>query len=291
MASSFDALPPEIMQKCVEFLDFDLVSGDMKAVSKATRGVARRALTRGRWKPFRYVAEQGLAAVSEIDHRAFFLEPPAAVCVPCRAAWAFDPALVVRLICDWDTSHLKRTYLEREMANHGVYQGRLLWIVEPSQNGLSRIVAALEGTCLIQFSYPAGPAVPGKLPFFPFPMLNAWNWALDIAAGLAEDPNKAFHAGGTPISLEMSLGQDLVHSEHGPLVGRGLGAWSDPMLAAKFTRKFHVRYGYSRDYATEAEMYFHGARAWSDNWVDRTKASAFVVEMARIFDASPYHYH
>ena len=33
MASSFDALPPEIVQKCVEFLDFDLVSGDLKAVS------------------------------------------------------------------------------------------------------------------------------------------------------------------------------------------------------------------------------------------------------------------
>ena len=26
MASSFDALPPEMVQKCVEFLDFDLVS-------------------------------------------------------------------------------------------------------------------------------------------------------------------------------------------------------------------------------------------------------------------------
>ena len=119
MASSFDVLPPEIAQKCVEFLDFDLVTGELKGVSKATRGVARRALTRGRWKPFRYVAEQGLAAVSEIDHRAFFLEPPAA----------------------------------------------------------------------------------------------------------------------------------------------------------------------------EAEMYFHGARAWSDDWVDRTKASAFVVEMARIYDASPWTFN
>ena len=61
MASSFDALPPEMVQKCVEFLDFDLVSGDLKAVSKATRGVARRALTRGRWKPIRFVAAEGLA--------------------------------------------------------------------------------------------------------------------------------------------------------------------------------------------------------------------------------------
>ena len=82
------------------------------------------------------------------------------------------------------------------------------------------------------------------------------------------------------------MGQDLVHSEHGPLVGRGLEAWSDTDLAARFTRKFHVRYGYSRSYATVAEMYFHGARAWSDDWVDRTKASAFVVEMARIYDTS-----
>ena len=118
-------------------------------------------------------------------------------------------------------------------------------------------------------------------------MLNAWSWALDLAVGLAEDPNQAFDAGGSPIPLDNVVGQDLVHSEAGPLVGRGLEAWSDTMLAARFTRKFHVRYGYSRSYATEAEMYFHGARAWSDDWVDRTKASAFVVEMARIYDASP----
>ena len=32
MASSFDALPPEIVQKCVEFLDFDFVSGELKGV-------------------------------------------------------------------------------------------------------------------------------------------------------------------------------------------------------------------------------------------------------------------
>ena len=61
MASTFESLPPEMVQKCVEFLDFDLVSGDLKAVSKATRGVARRALTRGRWKPIRFVAAEGLA--------------------------------------------------------------------------------------------------------------------------------------------------------------------------------------------------------------------------------------
>ena len=29
MASTFESLPPEIVQKCVEFLDFDLVSGGL----------------------------------------------------------------------------------------------------------------------------------------------------------------------------------------------------------------------------------------------------------------------
>ena len=76
---------------------------------------------------------------------------------------------------------------------------------------------------------------------------------------------------------------DLVSGD----LGRGLEAWSDTDLAARFTRKFHVRYGYSRSYATVAEMYFHGARVWSWDWVDRTKAAAFIAEMERIYDASP----
>ena len=301
MASSFDVLPPEIAQKCVEFLDFDLVTGELKGVSKATRGVARRALTRGRWKPFRYVAEQGLAAVSEIDQRAFFLEPPAAVCVPCREAWALDPALVIRLICDWDTAHLNTTYLKREMAAEGVYQGRFLWIVEPAESGLSRIVSALECTYLIQGPVPrpsaaavaAAAAVgahvvmaPSKWPFFPFPMLNAWNQALTFAAGLAEDPNKVYEVTpGVPISFDALLGRDFMHSEAGPLVGYGLEAWSDPKLAARFAHRFHVRYGHTSGYANEMEMYFGGAALWSADWVDRTKAGAFMAEMGRIWNA------
>ena len=112
---------------------------------------------------------------------------------------------------------------------------------------------------------------------------------------LAEDPNKnygpEYGIHDRFLRYDSILGRELKHSEAGPLVGRGLEAWSDAKLAAKFTRKFHVRYGYSRSYATEAEMYFHGVRAWSDDWVDRTKASAFVVEIARIYDASPWTFN
>ena len=69
-------------------------------------------------------------------------------------------------------------------------------------------------------------------------------------------------------------------------VGRGLGTWSDPKLAARFARKFHVRYGYSSGYANEMEMYFGGAALWSANWADHTKADAFMAEMERIWQAS-----
>ena len=33
------------------------------------------------------------------------------------------------------------------------------------------------------------------------------------------------------------------------------------------------------------EMYFGGAALWSANWVDRTKAGAFMAEMGRIWNA------
>ena len=67
MGSLFENLPPEMVQKCVEFLPFAEVHAEIKQVSKATRKVARRALTRGRWKPIRFVAEQGLAVCAAED--------------------------------------------------------------------------------------------------------------------------------------------------------------------------------------------------------------------------------
>ena len=84
------------------------------------------------------------------------------------------------------------------------------------------------------------------------------------------------------MSFEGFLGRELQHDEVGPLVGRGLGAWSDPKLAAIFTRQYLVRYGHRND----IEMHDTTARAWSDDWEDRTKASAFIAEIARIWNAA-----
>ena len=64
-------------------------------------------------------------------------------------------------------------------------------------------------------------------------------------------------------------------------MGRGLGTWSDPKLAARFTREYLVYYGHRNN----IEMHDTTARAWSDDWEDRTKANAFIAEMGRIWNA------
>ena len=66
------------------------------------------------------------------------------------------------------------------------------------------------------------------------------------------------------------------------MVGRGLGTWSDPKLAAIFTRQYLVRYRHGND----IDMHDTTARAWSDDWEDRAKASAFIAEIARIWNAA-----
>ena len=93
MGSLLEILPPEMVQKCVEFLPFAEVHAEIKQVSKATRNVARRALTRGRWKPIRYVAEQGLAVcAADIDVASFFSRG--------LEAWS-DPLLAARFLREY----------------------------------------------------------------------------------------------------------------------------------------------------------------------------------------------
>ena len=255
--SSFQGLPREIMQKCVEFLPFDFVTAALKSVSKATRGAARRALTRGRWWPIRYVAEQGLAVCAVEDEHCILSfaafatpGPSAAASATFRAAWAIDPGLVFRVISEWDVRSLvvypRRWQDIRPSADSGVYQARFLLIVERSMDGLSRIVSAWEDAYIID-QLPGGV----KWPFFTYPMLRAW-------AGYTAE------------------GQSLFES--GPLIGTGLEAWVNPQLAARFTCEYLRFSGYGSD----TEMYDIVAQTWSDNWGDRMKAGMFVAEMGRI---------
>ena len=87
-----DVLPPELVVRCLEFSPFDEVHTDLKRVSLLFRSAARRALTRGRWRPVRRVVERyprtwGLAVTSV---EAF------------RAAWEIEPKLAFLELADWD---------------------------------------------------------------------------------------------------------------------------------------------------------------------------------------------
>jgi len=272
-----------MVQKCVEFLPFDKliergawaceahsrrrgIDGDrsLKSVSKAVCAAVRHALTKGRWRPIRYVAEQGLAVCAAGDlgwplsnrrgEGAFADPPPAAACEIFREAWALDPALVIRIIIfDWNTYPARGpppANLIPSKATHGVYQGRFLWIVEPSAAGLSRVVSALEPTYFIQGEL-------GAPRFFPQFML----WMIWMA------------------HPELSCPRE----DAGKLVGIGLEAWADPQLAGDFAANYMLdNLHFTGD---DLDMLDVTAPLWSEGWENRTKARAFCAEIARIREA------
>ena len=280
MASLFESLPPEMVQKCMEFLPFDKliergawaweahsrrrgIDGDrsLKSVSKAVCAAVRRALTKGRWRPIRYVAEQGLAVCAAGDlgwplsnrrgEGAFADPQPAAACEIFREAWALDPALVIRIIIfDWNTYPARGpppANLIPSKATHGVYQGRFLWIVEPSAAGLSRVVSALEATYVIREEW-------GAPVFFPhFMLYMIWMAHPRIL--------------GTP-------------GDTGKLVGIGLEAWADSQLAGDFAANYMLdNLHFTGD---DLDMLDVTAQLWSEGWENRAKARAFCAEIARV---------
>ena len=116
-----------MLQRVVEFLPIEQLfkekSHTVKAVSRAWRTAARRALTRGRWKPLRTLEEQ---LDERLDEQ---LEPEArrAFDRDAREAWALYPGEVLILLlkcnalaaCDY-----------------------LSLVVEPTKQGFGSIVAA-----------------------------------------------------------------------------------------------------------------------------------------------------
>jgi hypothetical protein len=122
-----------MLQRVVEFLPieqlFKAKSHTVKAVSRAWRTAARRALTRGRWKPLRTLEDRGQLICSDAWHEQLEPEARRAFDRDAREAWALYPGEVLRLILDWNTSGA-RDYL--------------LLVVEPTKQGFDSIVAAFE---------------------------------------------------------------------------------------------------------------------------------------------------
>ena len=109
------SVPPGLVQKILHFLPLDKVH-EAKQVSKLYRSAAHSAMTRGRWKPVRLVAE----------HFKRHEMPPSLAL--CRAAWDLDPSEILRLALTWPHPAA----------------AQFLALVEPSLDGLERILRACE---------------------------------------------------------------------------------------------------------------------------------------------------
>ena len=98
---------PDVVQRFVEYLPFDEVT-KIKAVARPFRTAARRALTRGRWRPLRFLDERGEAATrgsipgySTPD----FVRLRSDEVDLLHEAWAIAPGEVLRIILDWYQPH------------------------------------------------------------------------------------------------------------------------------------------------------------------------------------------
>ena len=118
-----------LLQRVVDFLPIEQLekSHTVKAVSRAWRTAARRALTRGRWKPLRTL--EGCRELICSD--ASYVDPEArrALKRAAQEAWALYPGEALLLILNW---------------NHHVARDYLLLVNEPNKQGFGSIVAAFE---------------------------------------------------------------------------------------------------------------------------------------------------
>ena len=115
----------------VEFVPVDEVCTTVKCIGRGWRGAARHALTRGRWRP--------LKLVSEIEPTTIIGRDATSQLTTFRAAWEIEPGLALRELADW---YEELPYYKDD------HFASFLSRVEPTIDGLTRIVAASEGTWL-----------------------------------------------------------------------------------------------------------------------------------------------
>ena len=258
-------LPREVLARCIEFLPFDQAL-ESKQVSKEVRSAARRAIARGRWRPVKFVAERALDLVSAMPVSAAALST-------FRAAWELDPGQVVREIAEWE-------YFTSSLTDDGFHAACFLKLVEPTIDGLPRVVAACERTHRFVESSPANRSSLASM--HPVHMLVKWSERV-----------------GRPLMLDFDKDDDEGHedrlyiatwfnerseydAEHygSALFGSGLEAWNDPKLAVRFVFNLMEKEldPYMGEGGSFVDMSDH--RRWARDWQDRSKADAF-VEAAR----------
>ena len=266
-------LPPELVERCLEFLPFEEVHTNVKQVSKEVRSAARRSLTRGRWRPVKYILENAIVT------NALERPPSAAETARFREAWALDPGLVLlELNLLWrnkkeghedDIDPGNFWAWNRQQFKPSV--ARFLALVEPSIDGLGRLTMALE-----RIEHRLETREGGRYRTeMPNTLLALWMERLGELGLLT----RVITEGD---DWEIAL-DELLNPES--LVGSGLESWTELTHMASFI--FWLR-KWPRD---ELHMMMDVARALSRNWQDRRKADAmvsgvddFVQELANDLD-------
>ena len=186
-----------LLQRVAEFLPIEQLekSHTVKAVSRAWRTAARRALTRGRWKPLRSLEEGGELICSEASN----VEPErSAFERDAREAWALYPGEVLLLLISW---------------NALVSNNYLALVVEPTKQGFGSIVAAFEKMLQLRWSRTSTSGNVGAVLYL------LVDWIRRAMPGSLPNGTTLLIPGGTLATPEW--------------LGDALGHWTDPALAGK----------------------------------------------------------
>ena len=271
------ALPQELQIRCVEFLALGDAASLAKQLSKGTRAAARRALTRGRWRPVCEVARNGKAAIEGVmgDYWKIDGNPQAgartwqerlaglsdASRALFREAWALEPAQVLFIISLWTRESYHEAYL-------------FLCLVEPSADGLRRVLAACEYShreCARRAGHSGRPS-------------------------LAEDADERECLPSELVGAWLrGLGARLFFHQQPTLFGEHLECWEDPAQAAGFVWASSPDCGkewlHESMYGSEEYgMYGEGipnyivdkARAYCSRWDDQIKKATFLRQFMGI---------
>ena len=150
-----DALAVDVLTKCLEFVPFDEVHTTVKELSRGLRSAARRALTRGRWRPLKLFCARGrdeLFGDFELITGTRFDDPTdgSTYARPVvsdqtrslfREVWALEPSEVLFEIWGWPVVAAGERHGTHVECLEGAI--RFLDVVEPSFDGFGRIVGAI----------------------------------------------------------------------------------------------------------------------------------------------------
>ena len=220
-----DALPVDVLTKCLDFVPFNEVHTTAKQVSGVLRSAARRALTRGRWRPLKLFCARGrdeLFAAFELtgDNTMNRVKRWAIPVISdetralLREAWALAPGECLIEVASWPPPE------ERFGPHIPSLEGaiRYLDVVLPSIDGLGQIMKAIacDRVRLVQSRYtsPYDYGSEGRSAFWCTGLINMW---LRKIHSLNHDTDTR------RLTLLQESQADL-----------GLFTWDDPKVAARF---------------------------------------------------------